>query len=51
MLTDAQPYLSWDYQIPNVALEEMGPSFDLVIRRTSFAASDMWKAAIKKPKV
>ncbi|CAM9704314.1 unnamed protein product [Sphacelaria rigidula] len=38
-------------QIPNIQLEEMGPSMDLVIRRTSFAATDLWKASIKKPRV
>lgn len=38
-------------KIPNITLEEMGPSFDLVIRRTSFAAKDLLKASIKKPRV
>lgn len=38
-------------QIPSVSLKEMGPSLDLVIRRTSFAAKDLWKASIKKPRV
>lgn len=38
-------------QIPNVGLKEMGPSLDLEIRRTSFAAKDLWKASVKKPRV
>ncbi|CAN0365510.1 unnamed protein product, partial [Laminaria digitata] len=38
-------------KIPNVGLKEMGPSLDLEIRRTSFAAKDLWKASVKKPRV
>ncbi|CAN0435243.1 unnamed protein product, partial [Discosporangium mesarthrocarpum] len=37
-------------QVPKVSLTETGPSLDLVLRRTSFAARDLWKASIKKPR-
>ncbi|CAM9501752.1 unnamed protein product [Choristocarpus tenellus] len=38
-------------KVPSVLLTDTGPSMDLVVRRTSFAAKDLWKAAVKKPRV
>ncbi|KAI8078980.1 ribosome production factor 2 [Gilbertella persicaria] len=35
---------------PRVELEEMGPSYDLKIRRTTLPKPDLWKAACKVPK-
>ncbi|KAG0167174.1 hypothetical protein DFQ28_003247 [Apophysomyces sp. BC1034] len=35
---------------PRVEMEEMGPSFDFVIRRTTAPKSDLWKAAVKVPR-
>ncbi|CAJ0841816.1 2191_t:CDS:2, partial [Entrophospora sp. SA101] len=37
-------------KIPRVELEEMGPSYDFVIRRTKFAKEEVYKAAIKIPR-
>ncbi|KXN69051.1 ribosome production factor 2 [Conidiobolus coronatus NRRL 28638] len=37
-------------RLPRAELEEMGPSFDFVIRRTRFATPDVWKAATRVPK-
>ena len=37
-------------KIPRVELEEMGPSLDLVLRRTQLAAPDLLKTALKRPK-
>ncbi|XP_034060431.1 ribosome production factor 2 homolog [Gymnodraco acuticeps] len=35
---------------PRIELEEMGPSFDLVLRRTHLASDDLYKLAHRKPK-
>jgi len=35
--------------VPNVELREMGPSFDMEIRRTQFAPDDLVKEAIRVP--
>lgn len=37
-------------QLPRVELEEMGPSLDLIVRRTQLASEDLMKQACKKPK-
>ncbi|KAK2582630.1 hypothetical protein KPH14_004912 [Odynerus spinipes] len=39
-----------DSRIPRIELEEIGPSMDLVCRRTKFASIDHFKQACKKPK-
>ena len=36
---------------PRVEVEEMGPSLDLVLRRTHLASDDLMKAATRVPKV
>lgn len=36
---------------PRVELENLGPHFDMQLRRTKFAARDTMKAAMKKPRV
>ena len=36
---------------PRVEVEEMGPSLDLVVRRTHLASDDLMKAATKVPRV
>jgi len=38
-------------RIPRVELEEMGPSFDLVIRRSQFASTDLNKMAFSVSKI
>ncbi|KAM5164366.1 ribosome production factor 2 homolog [Mantella aurantiaca] len=35
---------------PRIELEEMGPSFDFVMRRTHLASDDLYKLALKRPK-
>ncbi|KAI9283216.1 Brix domain-containing protein [Sporodiniella umbellata] len=35
---------------PRVELEEMGPHYDFVVRRTTLPKADMWSAAAKVPK-
>ena len=35
---------------PRVELEEMGPSIDLVMRRSKLASDDLYKRARKQPK-
>ncbi|KAM3853653.1 ribosome production factor 2 homolog isoform 1-T1 [Vipera latastei] len=37
-------------KIPRIELEDMGPSLDLVIRRTHLASDDLYKLSLKKPK-
>lgn len=37
-------------QIPRVELEDIGPSFELVMRRTKLASDDLFKRACKVPK-
>ncbi|XP_075059027.1 ribosome production factor 2 homolog [Mixophyes fleayi] len=35
---------------PRIELEEMGPSFDFVMRRTHLASDDLFKLSLKRPK-
>lgn len=35
---------------PRIELEEIGPSFDLVLRRTHLASDDLYKLAHRQPK-
>uniref|UniRef100_UPI00398E755F ribosome production factor 2 homolog isoform X1 n=2 Tax=Pristiophorus japonicus TaxID=55135 RepID=UPI00398E755F len=35
---------------PRIELEEMGPSFNFVLRRTHLASDDLYKKALKQPK-
>ena len=35
---------------PRVELEEIGPSLDLVVRRTRLASEELYKQALKRPK-
>ena len=35
---------------PRIELEEIGPSFDLVMRRTKLASEDLYKRSLKQPK-
>ncbi|XP_066171342.1 ribosome production factor 2 homolog isoform X2 [Sylvia atricapilla] len=37
-------------KIPRIELEEMGPSLDLVMRRTHLASDDLCKLSLKQPK-
>jgi len=37
-------------RIPRVELEEMGPNFDFIVRRTHLASDDLFKKACRKPK-
>jgi len=37
-------------KIPRIELEEIGPSLDLVMRRTKLATSDLFKTALRQPK-
>ncbi|NXN78408.1 RPF2 factor, partial [Bombycilla garrulus] len=37
-------------KIPRIELEEMGPSLDLVMRRTHLASDDLYKLSMKQPK-
>ena len=37
-------------RVPAVSLLPMGPHADLTVRRTKFAAADLWKAATRKPR-
>jgi ribosome production factor 2 len=39
-----------DSKLPRVELEEIGPSFDLTVRRTQFAPEAMMKEAMRTPK-
>lgn len=38
-------------RVPRVALTEMGPALDLTLRRWQAADPEMWKAAMKRPKL
>ena len=38
------------HRVPRVELSEMGPSLDLVMRRTALASHDLYKTACKQPK-
>lgn len=35
---------------PRIELEEIGPSFDFVVRRTHLASDDLYKLAHRQPK-
>lgn len=35
---------------PRIELSEMGPSLDLVVRRSKLASDDLYKKALKVPK-
>ena len=35
---------------PNVELANMGPFWDLSVRRTQLASDDLWKTALRQPK-
>ncbi|OXB73982.1 UNVERIFIED_CONTAM: hypothetical protein H355_008841 [Colinus virginianus] len=37
-------------RIPRIELEDIGPSLDLVIRRTHLASDDLYKLSLKQPK-
>ncbi|XP_026522468.1 ribosome production factor 2 homolog isoform X2 [Notechis scutatus] len=37
-------------KIPRIELEDMGPSLDLMIRRTHLASDDLYKLSLKQPK-
>ena len=37
-------------RIPRIELEEIGPSLDLVMRRTKLASDDLYKHSRKQPK-
>lgn len=37
-------------KVPRVELDEMGPSFDMVLRRHKLASDDLFKHAIRQPK-
>lgn len=39
----------YSIQKPRIELVEIGPSFDMTIRRTRFASEDMMREALKKP--
>eukprot|EP01031_Cornospumella_fuschlensis_P032979 gene32979-39884_t len=38
-------------KVPELVLQPMGPSMDLLLRRTQMASEDMWKTAIRRPKI
>ncbi|KAK9956044.1 hypothetical protein ABG768_013801 [Culter alburnus] len=37
-------------RMPRIELEEMGPSFDFVMKRSHMASDDLYRSAHKKPK-
>ncbi len=37
-------------QVPRIELEEMGPSLDLVVRRSHLASDDLMKQSCRQPK-
>jgi len=43
-------YIKSDTKVPNVELNEIGPSIDLVVRRHKIASDSLYKTARKQPK-
>jgi len=38
------------HRIPRIELEEIGPSMDLILKRTNLASDDYYKRTLKQPK-